>query len=209
MQFMLSLVLLASYATSDVTPLRWESPDNSRPTTFAAWRATQVPRPFSVRPLFSSPLVNNRVDFFVEDTLTRDLIPALETLALDLARETVAIAVFSVGGNSAESLKAVLRDEYSTGMTAAVLVGDLPIAWYQMLDDFDGNGVGEGYEEFPCDLFYMDLDGTWLDTLRRDTLDSLIPGTDSIYDVHMDSIKPEIAASRLPASRIGNAKELL
>jgi hypothetical protein len=212
MQFILSLVLLASAGTSDITVLRWQSPDNSKPLSFTEWHSKLEPRPFRVKPLLSPRRLDNRVDFFVEETLAGTLIPALETLAIDLERETVAVAVFSVSGTSAESLKAVLSDEYATGMTSAVLVGDLPIAWFQMIDDWDDDGVrddGEGYEEFPCDLFFMDLDGVWKDSLVRDSLDSLVPGSDSIYDVHEGDITPEIAVSRLPASRIGNAETLL
>jgi hypothetical protein len=209
MQFILSLLLLASAGTSDVKPLRWQSPDSSKPTSFAEWRSKQQPRAFKVKPLLSPRRLESRVDFFVQETLANALGPALETLAMDLDRETVAVAAFSVSGTSAESLKAVLTGEYATGMSSAVLVGDLPIAWFQMLDDFNGDSIGEGYEEFPCDLFFMDLDGTWKDTLTRDSLDSLVPGSDSIYDVHEGDITPEISVSRLPASRIGNAESLL
>ncbi len=210
MQFILSLVLLSSTATSGVTPLRWVSPDNSRPLTYAEWRAQQEPRPFRAKPLLSPRRFETRVGFFVEETLASALGPALETLAIYLERESVATAVFSVSGTSAESLKALLRREHATGMSSAVFVGDLPIAWFQMIDDFNGDTIGEGYEEFPCDLFFMDLDGTWHDSfVKHDSLDSLIPGSDSIYDIHRDSITPEIAVSRLPASKIGHAESLL
>ena len=213
MQFILSLVLLASAGTSDVTPLRWQSPDNSKPLSFSEWRSKLEPRPFRIKPLIAPRRLDNRVDFFIEETLANALRPALETLAIDLERETVAVSVFSVSGTSAETLKAVLKDEYATGMTSAVFVGDLPTAWFQMIDDWNSNGIrdeGEGYEEFPCDLFFMDLDGTWQDSfVKHDSLDSLIPGSDSIYDVHQDSITPEIAVSRLPASAIGSAETLL
>jgi hypothetical protein len=209
MQFIFSLILFASAGTSDVTPLRWQSPDNAKPLSYAEWHLKLAPQPFRVKPLISPRRFENRVDFFVQETLANALLPALETLAIDLERETVAVAVFSVSGTSAESLKALLASEYQTGMSSAVLVGDLPIAWFQMLDDFDGNGIGEGYEEFPCDLFFMDLDGVWKDSLARDTLDSLVPGSDSIYDLHEGNITPEIAVSRLPVSRIGNAETLL
>jgi hypothetical protein len=209
MQFILALVLLASAGTSDVTPLRWLSPDNSRPLSFTEWHSTLETRPFSAKQMIAPRRLDSRVDFFVEETLANALRPALETLAIDIERETVAVAVFSVSGASAESLKALLTSEYQTGMTSAVLVGDLPIAWFQMIDDFNGSGANDGYEEFPCDLFFMDLDGVWKDSLARDTLDSLVPGSDSIYDVHRDSITPEIAVSRLPASRVGNAETLL
>ena len=209
MQFILSLVLLASAGTSGVAPLHWQSPDNSKPLSFAQWHAGLQSQPWRVKTLVPATRFNNRVDFFVQETLASVLQQPLDTLAADLARETTDVAVFSVSGNSAESLKAVLAAEYQTGMTSAVLVGDLPIAWFQMQDDFDGNGVPEGYEEFPCDLFFMDLDGTWKDSLMRDSLDSLIPGSDSIYDVHEGNITPEIGISRLPASKIGNAESLL
>jgi hypothetical protein len=210
MQFLLSLILVASAQTSGVAPLRWVSPDNSKPLSFSEWRAGRQPRPFRVKPLLLPRRLDSRVDFIIQDTLANALRPALETLAIDLERETVAVAVYSAGGFSAESLKAFLASEYQTGMTSAVLVGDLPIAWFQMLDDFDGDSIPDGYEEFPCDLFFMDLDGTWLDTLvKHDSLDSLIPGSDSIYDVHEGNITPEIAVSRLPASTIGGAESLL
>ena len=210
MQFILSLVLLASAGTSDVTPLRWQSPDNSKPLSFSEWHSKLEPRPFRIKPLIAPSRLESRVDFFIEETLAAALRPALETLAIDLERETVAVSVFSVSGTSAETLKAVLKDEYATGMTSAVFVGDLPIAWFQMIDDFNNQGANDGYEEFPCDLYFMDLDGTWKDSLvRLDTLDSLVAGSDSIYDLHRDSITPEIAVSRLPASAIGSAETLL
>ena len=207
------LVLLATSAIAGapgVTRLRWESPNNSKPLTFAEWRSGLQPQSWRVKTLIPASRFGNRVDFFVQETLVSTLQQSLDTLAADLAGETTDVAVLSVSGTSAESLKALLAAEYQTGMTSAVLVGDLPIAWFQMIDDFDGNGVGEGYEEFPCDLFFMDLDGVWKDSLvRLDSLDSLVPGSDSIYDLHTGSITPEIAVSRLPASKIGKADALL
>jgi hypothetical protein len=210
MQLVLSLALLLSANVTGVTTLRWVSPDNSRPLTCAEWRARQQPAPFKVRPLIASRRLESRVDFFVEETLATALGPALQTLAADIERETVAVAAFAVSGTSPESLRALLASEYQTGMTSAVLVGDLPIAWFQMIDDFGGSGANDGYEEFPCDLYFMDLDGAWLDTLVKvDPVDSLVPGSDSVFDVHEGSITPEIAVSRLPAARIGDAESLL
>jgi len=213
MQFILSLVLLLSAGTSDVTVLRWQSPDDSKPLTFAGWRSGLRPQAWRVKTIMPPFRFDNRVDFFVQETLASTLRPSLDTLAADLACETTGVAVFSVSGTSAESLKALLAAEHRTGMTSAVLVGDLPVAWFQLIDDWNSNGVrdpGEGYEEFPCDLFFMDLDGTWKDSLvRLDSLDSLVPGSDSVYDRHEGSITPEIAVSRLPAAKIGDADSLL
>jgi hypothetical protein len=214
MQLFLSLALLLSAAGApDVAVLRWQSPDNSKPLTFAEWRSGLQSLPWRVETLIPATRFNNRVDFFVQETLVPALRQSLDTLAADLARETTDVAVFSVSGTSAESLKALLAAEYQTGMTSAVFVGDLPIAWFQLIDDWNSNGMrdpGEGYEEFPCDLFFMDLDGTWADNMvRLDSLDSLVPGSDSIYDLHDGTITPEVAISRLPASKIGDAAALL
>jgi hypothetical protein len=193
-----------------VTALRWQSPDNSKPLSFAEWHSGLQPRSWHVKTIIPASRFDNRVDFFVQETLVAALQQSLDTLAADLAGETTDVAVFSVSGTSAESLKALLAAEYQTGMTSAVLVGDLPIAWFQMIDDFSGQGANDGYEEFPCDLFFMDLDGLWKDSMvRLDLLDSLVPGSDSIYDLHEGSITPEISVSRLPASKIGSAETLL
>ena len=207
------LVLFATSAIAGapgVTALRWQSPNNSKPLSFAEWRSGLRPRPWHVKTIIPASRFDNRVDFFVQETLVAALQQSLDTLAADLAGETTDVAVLSVSGSSAESLKALLAAEYQTGMTAAVLVGDLPIAWFQMIDDFYNQGANDGYEEFPCDLFFMDLDGTWQDSMvRLDSLDSLVPGSDSIYDLHTGTITPEIAVSRLPASTIGKADALL
>jgi len=204
---------MSAAGAPDVTVLRWQSPDNSRPLAFAEWRSGLQPQPWRVEPLVPASRFSNRVDFFVEEALVSVLQQSLDTLAADLIDDTTDVAVFSVSGTSAESLKALLAAEYQTGMTSAVLIGNLPIAWFQLIDDWNSNGIrddGEGYEEFPCDLFFMDLDGTWQDSMvRLDTLDSLVPGSDSIYDLHQGNITPEISISRLPASTIGKADSLL
>ncbi len=55
------------------------------------------------------------------------------------------------------------------------MVGSIPVAWFEMSDDFHGAA------EFPCDLFYMDLNGTWND-----------PDGDGKYSGHPTNVAPEI-----------------
>ena len=43
-------------------------------------------------------------------------------------------------------------------MEGCILIGDLPIPWYET--DF---GDPPEHEEFPIDLFYMDMDGVFAD----------------------------------------------
>jgi len=206
---------LAAAAPPDVAVLRWMSPDSSRPGSCREWRlAAGREEGWRCRPLAGHGAgFDDRVDVLVDDTLAAPLAPRIDTLVADLARAGFDAFAFSVAGSSAESLRAFLASEHDSGLVAAFLVGDLPVPWFQLIDDWNGNGVrdpDEGYEEFPCDLFLMDLDGSWLDTLvRLDSLDSLVPGTDGIYDVHSGDLVPEIAVGRLPASLFPRADTLL
>jgi len=79
---------------------------------------------------------------------------------------------------------------YATdSIEGALLVGDLPVAWFEALE------FGGEYTEFPIDLFYMDLDGTWLDTMNTGN---------GRYDGHVgDSVKPEIYVGRLTPTGMG------
>lgn len=63
-----------------------------------------------------------------------------------------------------------------------LFVGNLPVAWYEMKkNDFDNSS-----SEFPCDLFYMDTNGTWRD----------VDGNGK-YEDHPTNVKPEIWVGRL------------
>jgi hypothetical protein len=85
-----------------------------------------------------------------------------------------------------EDLKAMLSDYYSVqGINGALLIGDLPAAWYKA-DCF------ERVEQFPTDIFLMDLDARWEDR-----------NGDGLYDAH-SGLKAEIYTSRL----IGTAQEI-
>ncbi len=62
-----------------------------------------------------------------------------------------------------------------------LLVGNLPAAWFEMTDDFHNST-----SEFPCDLFFMDTNGSWLD-----------PDGDGKFSSHPTNVGPEIWVGRL------------
>jgi hypothetical protein len=77
-------------------------------------------------------------------------------------------------------------------LAGALFVGNIPVAYYEMDDNFPGEPVR--HVSFPMDLFYMDVDGLW------DDLDS-----DGSYDVHLDGTgdrAPDIFVGRLYASTV-------
>ncbi len=72
------------------------------------------------------------------------------------------------------------------GLAGAVLVGDLPVPYYEIAAH-----TGWEYENFPSDLFYGDLDGTWGDA-----------DGDGSYDSHTGHVAPEVWIGRLTASPV-------
>ncbi|MFX1293726.1 MAG: C25 family cysteine peptidase [Promethearchaeota archaeon] len=75
-------------------------------------------------------------------------------------------------------------------LEGAILIGKFPIAYYNI-----SNSV------FPCDLFYMDLDGQWTDN-----------DNDRVFDNHTDGAlgdrDPEIWIGRIDASMMSSTNEI-
>ncbi len=75
-------------------------------------------------------------------------------------------------------VRAILRGEWqNNGTVAAVLIGNFSIPWYI-----------HGGETFPIDLYFMDLDGNWLDSNK-----------DGVMDGHTGNVAADIVFGRLPA----------
>ena len=94
------------------------------------------------------------------------------------------IIVFETSGITVENLKNQILNYWSDGYDLAgiVLIGDFPVAWFKH------------DEEFPCDLFLMDMDGEWIDS-----------DGDGLYDSHCDGdgdTAPEIYIGRIDASNV-------
>lgn len=86
---------------------------------------------------------------------------------------------------TATSDKIVLKDSLkahyaSDNLEGAIFFGDLPICRYTNVNDFSGSAT------FPCDLFYMDMNGAWT--------------PETAPTSHSGDKKPEIWVSRLTAS---------
>lgn len=90
---------------------------------------------------------------------------------------------------SVQALRTLLQGWYTTNnITGAVLIGPLPFAWY-----YHPAGGQFTAETFVCDLYLMDLDGSWWDL-----------SGDGVYDKHNAStgtdIYPEIYVGRIDAT---------
>ena len=103
---------------------------------------------------------------------------------------------------SKEAIRNWLNDQhFNYGAGGCVIIGDQDVPWYEIPGHYDAWGNWWGAEEFPIDLYYMDLDGTWTDS-----------DSDGKFDSHTGDVGPEIWVGRLTASSIttcGSEADLL
>ncbi|RJP82422.1 MAG: T9SS C-terminal target domain-containing protein [Candidatus Zixiibacteriota bacterium] len=198
----LALLLLALPAAAQVdyhktAVTRWVGP--GRPTTHAEHLAAHPFQPLEWREVArkASPLDQTGPVLVVVEA---ELLPALQ-MEVDRWTDDLTAAgwdpiLLTWAGGTPEDLREVLQSYYvSDSILGAALLGDLPQGWFELYEDFDNNGLpDEPYQvDFPCDLYFMDLDGDWYDG-----------DVDGTLDTHLNAWQPEIFVGRLPASPLGN-----
>lgn len=90
------------------------------------------------------------------------------------------------GGDHTHIKDLILSNQ--TNLNGVVFIGDIPAAWFETANDHNKYG----YSSWPCDLYYMDMDGTWADT-----------DGNSIYDSHTGNTDPEIFIGRISTKNMG------
>lgn len=149
----------------------------------------------------------------VTPDIARNLKFHLDQYTQDLqdAGYSVEMSIFSTAG-TVEALRAYLAERLNSGLVGAVLVGDQPVPWFQLNDDWNDNGIfdldEEQYEEFPCDLYLSDLDGEWRDDSVYAGPGPMNQGSDGVFDSHTGPLEAEIWVARIDASSISYDSEL-
>lgn len=106
------------------------------------------------------------------------------------------ICVETVTDDTPEDIRSLIQ-YYQEDLCGVLLVGDISCAIYEIENDHNQYG----YRHWPCDLFFMDLDGTWADS-----------DSNGRYDSHTGNVAPEIFLGRLSAyglSSYGNEVDLI
>lgn len=85
------------------------------------------------------------------------------------------LIIHQVSGSSYTDIKQLICDDYNLGSTGAILIGDIPQPWFEMVSYWGD------YEQFPISLYYMDINGNWADT-----------DGDGLLDYHTGNVSPEI-----------------
>lgn len=91
------------------------------------------------------------------------------------------IILETVSDSTPEQLKSLII-YYQSNLCGVLFIGDLGEAFYEIDNDYGE----DGYKNWPCDLFFTDLDGQWSDN-----------DMNGIYDTHTGNVAPEIYLARL------------
>lgn len=209
---MLITFLLLVFYLDQMPVTRWAGP--GEPISHRQWIETKnISENLFIGNLYMTD-DDNRADSLLQIIVASDLyIEILSNLQITIADiESLGYSVHldtvqSVQGiNACIDMRNFLISKVPQGLVGVYFIGEVPIAWYQMIDDW-GSGP-EGYEMFPSDLYYMDLNGLWTDDSFFQSGLSLSPGSDSIFDGHTGDVSPEIFIGRLYFSPLGDEAEL-
>ncbi len=186
--------------------LEYTDKNNIAPQSFSQFRAFAAPAAMQTaeqpRPTFPTDLrylqsystlhfPKGKMLVLVNSSVYPSIASSVSQYVMDVAYEGYFAMVFTVTGGTPEEMRSFIRSKMP--VVGALMIGSLPVAWFEMANDFHGAA------EFPCDLFFMDLNGTWND-----------PDKDGKYSEHPASVEPEIWISRLwTPSSSGNDAALL
>ena len=189
------VVFLFLLVVSELMPLKYTDPLNRLPTEYPQYIEKQNLQPFMARRLSGEVgRDSNLVAIIVNDSLYPLIENSLNQYLSDLSSEGFCTVVYRSIGGTPQDLRNVLIGELPHDLVGAVMVGDLPIAWWE---------GGYYQENCPVDLYFSDLDGYWNDVDQN-----------GIFDQHSSGSgdpQPEIWIGRLYCSQLtyGNQANLL
>ena len=169
-----------------ILPQGWESQKNipGSQDNSASW---------SEKPAWNAPGI---LYILVEPGIYPSIFSHVARYMNDVANDGFTPELHTEGWADEFEVKALLETGYSNGMVGAFFIGDVPFA----MGEIDNDYGAYGYTSFPIDLFYMDIDGTWVDNNPAN----------GIFDDHLTGtgdLQPEIWVGRLYASTITIAGE--
>ena len=178
-----------SYDPEKVAVTRWLD-TTTRPITYQEWVQSKEFDDIQKVELIRSTLIqtDQMIDVIVNEDLYSSITGALDTFLLDLQIDGYGINLYTANEVlSPAALRNIISQDWLVFDIAGVIfIGDLAVPWYEMYEPQDWGG---SYVEFPCDLYFMDIDGDWGDS-----------DSDGKFDSHSGSLGADIWAGRLVAS---------
>jgi hypothetical protein len=169
-----------------IKKLEWIDPYGRQPVLYTTWESKNVPSGVETKiaNIYSTNKIErqNVVDVVVNAEIYPSLQQEISIFTQDLETAGHSVQVDTIRGMSHTQLRSHLAG--IAELEGAIFIGETPVAW------FETNGFGN-WEEFPHDLFFCDLDGTYIDA-----------DEDGIFDNHTGNTAPEIWLGRIYARNL-------
>ncbi|MBN2208004.1 MAG: hypothetical protein JW759_01725 [Candidatus Coatesbacteria bacterium] len=183
----------ATQAGADELWSRWHDVDFEYSVGYADYQANRVPYNTEIGSVlpFPCPLQGEsagRVAIVVNSNLYPLIEDQLIVWVSDINADGFEALLVEATFENVQDLRAALNAAWRSeeGLVGCILVGDFPVPWYGIFDD-----QGK-LDDFPCDLYYEDLDGEFIDS-----------DSDGMFDGHVDgegNTSPDIWLGRVLAS---------
>jgi len=185
---MMRVILFLFFSSSlfgwqNAKKLEYTDPFGRTPTTYADWKLSQIEEPNQIGTTYLSEAKTRAslIDILLYAPLYTETIDSLNVYISDLESEGYTVQLDTIRGTDPLFVRNHLDSLLVNDLVGAVLIGEIPFAWYEMTS-------AEGREEFPIDLYLMDLDGNWIDN-----------DSDGLFDDHTGNKEPEIWTGRIYA----------
>ncbi|MEO0098603.1 MAG: hypothetical protein ABIK94_03325 [candidate division WOR-3 bacterium] len=173
--FNLSLLILLLFSI-EVKELKWIDPLGRKPKSYEEWlNETFTKEKTRIGNVYQAGK-ENLCAIIVNAEIYPDLVLEINQFVSDLQNEGWAVRVDTIRGLSHTQLRNHLAS--LNNLKGAIFIGEVPVAWCE--------SYGFGVEEYPIDLYFMDLNGNWVDS-----------DNDGKYDNHTGDVNPEIWVGRL------------
>ncbi|MCK5852379.1 hypothetical protein KAH27_05040 [bacterium] len=191
------------------TPTKWISTtQETRPLHDAVPPDTKINLELLPKKIMAlNAQLTGRICLIVNSNIYNGITTEINQYSTDLSTAGYSTITYLYESGGAEGLRSELSNLYFSveSLVGAVLIGDIPHIIYEMVEKFEQLPSSE-YEDFPCDIFYMDLDGGWYDCSNS------FPYSAGKYDTRDGNLNLEIWVSRMKTddlSAIGNETSLL
>lgn len=191
-----------SEAYANIRNLEFRADKKLRAQTFKQFLELRPPAGFSVsrprRPRFPADegYFNSRqrhlyphgdMLVLVDKAVYPQVAAGLDQYVLDVGRDGYWATIHVVEGGRPSDVRQYIRTRRPRPV-GVLAVGAIAAPWYEIETD-----------QFPCDLYYMDLNGSWVDS-----------DADGLYNAHLGHVNPEIWFGRLwTPTAGGNDHQLL
>jgi len=207
--FYCGLIAITANAEQAPVPTKWISiTHEAKPLHKAIFPDSKIELKL-ISPTFRvlNAQLSGRICLIVNSNIYSEISTQINQYSTDLNTAGYSTVTYLYESGGAEGLRAALSNLYfsTESLVGAVLIGDIPHIIYEMVEKFELLPSSE-YEDFPCDIFYMDLDGGWYDCSNS------FPYSSGKYDTRDGNLDLEIWVSRMKTdnlSSIGNETEIL